>query len=168
MRLARLTGLEMTRLDEELVEVRDRIRDLEGILESRPRRMLIICSELHELAEKYGDDRKTEIAASVSGLDVEDLIAEEDMVLTVSRQGYVKRVPIGTYRAQRRGGRGMQGMGTKEEDWVEHLFVASTHDYLMVFTRSGSCYWIKVWGIPEARRAARGRSIVNPAEHRTG
>ena len=161
MRLARLTGLEITRLDEELAEVRDGIRELDDILGSRPRRMLIVSGELRELAEKYGDERKTEIAASVSDLDVEDLIAEEDMVLTVSRQGYVKRVPIDTYRAQKRGGRGMQGMGTRDEDWVEHLFVASTHDYLMVFTRSGRCYWIKVWEIPEARRAARGRPIVN-------
>ena len=161
MRLARLTGLEMMRLDEELTEVRDRIRDLDAVLASRARRMLIVSGELRELAERYGDDRKTEITASVSELDVKDLIAEEDVVLTVSRQGYVKRVPINTYRAQRRGGRGIQGMGTREEDWVEHLFVASTHDYLMVFTRSGRCHWVKVWEIPEARRVARGRPIVN-------
>ena len=161
MRLARLTGLEMAKLDQELEEVRERVRDLKDILGDRPRRMLIISNELRELAEKFGDDRKTEITGSVQGFDVEDLIAEEDMVLTVSHQGYVKRVPVGTYRAQRRGGRGLQGMGTKEEDWVEHLFVASTHDYLMVFTRSGRCYWIKVWEIPEGGRHARGKPIVN-------
>ena len=161
MRLARLTGLEMAKLEQELEEVRERIRNLKDILGDRPRRMLIISNELRELAEKFGDDRKTEITGSVSGLDVEDLIAEEDMVLTVSHQGYVKRVPVGTYRAQRRGGRGLQGMGTKEEDWVEHLFVASTHDYLMVFTRSGRCHWVKVWEIPEGGRHAKGKPIVN-------
>ena len=161
MRLARLTGLEMAKLEQELEEVRERIRNLKDILGDRPRRMLIISNELRELAEKFGDDRKTEITGSVSGLDVEDLIAEENMVLTVSHQGYVKRVPVGTYRAQRRGGRGLQGMGTKEEDWVEHLFVASTHDYLMVFTRSGRCHWVKVWEIPEGGRHAKGKPIVN-------
>jgi DNA gyrase subunit A len=161
MRLARLTALEMSKLEEELAEVRARITDLRDILGNRPRRMLIISNELRELADKYGDDRKTEIVGAASDLDVEDLIAEENVVLTVSHQGYVKRVPVDTYRAQRRGGRGLQGMGTKEEDWVEHLFVASTHDYLMVFTRSGQCYWLKVWEIPEGGRAAKGKPIVN-------
>jgi DNA gyrase subunit A len=161
MRLARLTGLEMEKLDAELLDIRARIADLEDILSSRPRRSLIISDELRELAEKYGDERKTEITGASSDLDIEDLIADEDMVLTVSHQGYVKRVPVDTYRAQRRGGRGLQGMGTKEEDWVEHLFVASTHDYLMVFTRSGQCHWLKVWEIPQGGRHARGKPIVN-------
>ena len=161
MRLARLTGLEMEKLEAELAEVRAKIGDLEDILASQPRRMLIISNELRALADKYGDDRKTEIIGASSDLDVEDLIADEDMVLTVSHQGYVKRVPVDTYRAQRRGGRGLQGMGTKEADWVEHLFVASTHDYLMVFTRSGQCHWLKVWEIPEGGRHARGKPIVN-------
>src|SRR5690606_39101830 len=96
-----------------------------------------------------------------SDFDIEDLIAEEDVVITVTRQGYVKRVSVDTYKAQRRGGRGLQGMGTKEEDWVERLFVASTHDYLMIFTRSGHCLWLKVWQIPEGGRASRGKPIVN-------
>ena len=161
MRLARLTGLETEKLDAELLEVRARIGDLEDILSSRPRRLLIISDELRALAEKYGDERKTEITGASSDLEVEDLIADEDMVLAVSHHGYVKRVPVDTYRAQRRGGRGLQGMGTKEEDWVEHLFVASTHDYLMVFTRSGQCHWVKVWQIPEGGRHARGKPIVN-------
>ena len=161
MRLARLTGLEMEKLDAELAEVRASIADLKDILASRARRMLIISNELRELAEKYGDERKTEIIGASSDLDIEDLVADEDMVLTVSHQGYVKRVPVDTYREQRRGGRGLQGMGTKEEDWVEHLFVASTHDYLMVFTRSGQCHWLKVWEIPEGGRQARGKPIVN-------
>ncbi|MSR35581.1 MAG: DNA gyrase subunit A [Gemmatimonadetes bacterium] len=161
MRLARLTGLEMAKLEEELTEVRAKIGDLRDILASRPRRMLIISNELRGLAEKYGDDRKTDIIGVASDLDIEDLIADEDMVLTVSHQGYVKRVPVDTYRAQRRGGRGLQGMGTKEEDWVEHLFVASTHDYLMVFTRAGECHWLKVWEIPESGRQSKGKPIVN-------
>ena len=161
MRLARLTGLEMEKLEAELTEVRASIADLQDILANRPRRMLIVANELREMAEKYGDVRKTEITGSVTDLDVEDLIADENVVLTVSHQGYVKRVPIDTYRAQRRGGRGLQGMGTKEEDWVEHLFVASTHDYLMVFTRSGQCHWLKVWEIPEGGRAAKGKPIIN-------
>ena len=161
MRLARLTGLERAKLEEELDEVRTRIADLRDILASRPRRMLIIANELRELAEKYGDDRKTEITTDASYLDQEDLIVEQKVVLTVSHHGYVKRVPVDTYRAQRRGGRGLQGAGTREEDWVEHLFVASTHDYLMVFTRTGQCYWIKVWEIPEGGRHAKGKPIVN-------
>ncbi|MBT8398781.1 MAG: DNA gyrase subunit A [Gemmatimonadetes bacterium] len=161
MRLARLTGLEMEKLDTELAELRTSIKELEGILASRDRRMGIISDELDGLAEKYGDDRRTEILPGGVILSEEDLIAEEDMVLTVSRQGYVKRIEIDTYRAQRRGGRGLRGMGTKEEDWVEHLFVASTHDYLMIFTRSGQCYWLKVWEIPLAGRHSRGKPIVN-------
>src|SRR6185503_20021594 len=93
--------------------------------------------------------------------DVEDLIVEENMVVTVSHQGYVKRLPVDTYRAQRRGGRGLRGMETKDEDWVEHMFVASTHDYLMIFTRRGLCYWKKVWEIPIGGRTSRGKPIVN-------
>ncbi len=161
MRLGRLTGLEMERLEQELQEIRARIGELEAILGSRDRRMAIIVEELEYLADKYGDDRRTEILSEKAILNEEDLIVEEDMVITVSRQGYVKRVEVDTYRAQRRGGRGLQGMGTKEEDWVEHLFVASTHDYVMIFTRSGQCYWLKVWEIPVGARHARGKPIVN-------
>jgi len=161
MRLSRLTGLEMEKLDQELAEIRTRIGELEDILGSRDRRMGIIVQELQELAQKYGDDRKTRILPGEGILNEEDLIVEEDMVITVSHQGYVKRIEIDTYRAQRRGGRGLRGMGTKEEDWVEHLFVASTHDYLMIFTRSGQCHWLKVWEIPVGARHARGKPIVN-------
>ena len=161
MRLARLTGLEMEKLEQELAEIRARIEELEDILGSRDRRMAIIVEELEELAEKYGDDRRTEILPGGVILSEEDLIVEEDMVITVSHQGYVKRIEIDAYRAQRRGGRGLRGMGTKEEDWVEHLFVASTHDYLMIFTRSGQCYWLKVWEIPPGGRHSRGKPIVN-------
>jgi DNA gyrase subunit A len=161
MRLSRLTGLEIEKLEEELTEVRATIEDLRDILASAPRRMSILKGELKEISDKYGDERRTEITHAVGSFDVEDLIVDEDMVITVSHQGYVKRLPVDTYRAQRRGGRGLQGMGTKDEDWVEHLFVASTHDYLMIFTRKGQCYWLKVWEIPEGGRHARGKPIVN-------
>ena len=161
MRLARLTGLEIDKLDDELDEVRRIIEDLRDILESEDRRMDILKDELRTVSEKYGDDRRTEIVEAVGSFDVEDLIVEEDMVLTVSHQGYVKRLALDTYRAQRRGGRGLRGMDTKDEDWVEHLFVASTHDYVMIFTRRGQCYWIKVWEIPVGGRTARGKPIVN-------
>ena len=161
MRLARLTGLEMDKLDQELADLRTRIAELDEILGSRDRRMNIIVEELQALAEKYGDDRRTEIVGGNVFLSEEDLIAEEDMVITVSRQGYVKRIEVGAYRAQRRGGRGLRGMGTKEEDWVEHLFVASTHDYIMIFTRSGQCYWLKVWELPQGARHSRGKPLVN-------
>ena len=161
MRLARLTGLEMAKLDEELSQIRARIAELEELLGSRDLRMQVITDELEELAAKYGDDRRTEIVGEHSDLEMEDLIADEEVVLTVSHQGYVKRIPIDTYRSQRRGGRGLQGMGTKEEDWVQHLFVASTHDFLMIFTRDGECHWLKVWRIPQGSRQSRGKPIVN-------
>ncbi|MGH7541858.1 MAG: DNA gyrase subunit A, partial [Gemmatimonadota bacterium] len=161
MRLARLTGLEITKLEEELAEVRTRRKELESILASRERRMGIVRDELTELARKYGDDRRTEIVDVAADFTEEDLIAEENMVITVSHAGYVKRIPPDAYRRQRRGGRGIAGMSTKEEDWVEHLFLASTHDYLMFFTRGGQCYWLKVYEIPMASRTARGKPIVN-------
>ncbi len=161
MRLARLTGLEMEKLEEELVAVQARIAELRKILESRELRMSIVTQELQEVSDKYGDERRTEIIGHSSDLDVEDLIVEEDMVITISHQGYVKRLAVDTYRAQRRGGRGLQGMGTKDEDWVEHLFVASTHDYLLIFTRSGKCHWLKVWRIPKTGRHSRGKPFVN-------
>jgi len=161
MRLARLTGLEMDKLEQELSEIRGRISELDEILGSLDRRKEIIIDELRALSEKYGDDRRTEILGESVFLNEEDLIVEEDMVITVSRQGYIKRIGTDAYRAQRRGGRGLRGMGTKEEDWVEHLFVASTHDYIMIFTRSGQCHWLKVWEIPPGGRHSRGKPIVN-------
>ena len=161
MRLARLTGLEMEKLDEELTVVLATIKELRAILESRDRRVEIITEEFAALDKKYGDDRRSQIVGDASSLDVEDLIADDEMVITVSRAGYVKRTEVDTYRAQRRGGRGLQGMGTKEEDWVEHLFVASAHQYLMIFTRSGQCHWLKVWQVPPAGRHSRGKPIVN-------
>ncbi|MBM4185108.1 MAG: DNA gyrase subunit A [Gemmatimonadetes bacterium] len=161
MRLARLTGLEIEKLEEELTEVRALIAELRRVLGSESVRMGILKDELREVADKYGDERRTEITGAVGSFDVEDLIVEENMVVTVSHQGYVKRLPVDTYRAQRRGGRGLRGMETKDEDWVEHMFVASTHDYLMIFTRRGMCYWKKVWEIPVGGRTSRGKPIVN-------
>jgi DNA gyrase subunit A len=161
MRLARLTGLEIEKLEEELREVRLTIADLQDILSNEPRRYQIIKDELREVAEKYGDERRTEITEVGASMTLEDLLSDDEMVITISHQGYVKRLPVDTYRAQRRGGRGIQGMETKEEDWVERLFVGRTHDYLMVFTAGGHCYWLKVHEIPQASRNARGKPIVN-------
>jgi DNA gyrase subunit A len=161
MRLARLTGLEIEKLEEELLEVRALIEELEAILADPALRYRIIQDELSALAEKYGDERRTALVGETSDLSIEDLIPDEPMVVTISHAGYVKRLPVDTYRTQRRGGRGLLGMNTKEEDWVEHLFLAQTHDYLMVFTRSGQCYWLKVHQIPQVGRAARGKPIVN-------
>ena len=161
MRLARLTGLEIEKLEAELGEVRAKVQELEEILASRELRMRIVGEELEAVADKFGDDRRTEIVDVAANFTEEDLIAEEQMVITVSHQGYIKRIPPEAYRQQRRGGRGIAGMGTKEEDWVEHLFLASTHDYLMIFTRRGQIYWLKVYQIPPAGRTARGKPIVN-------
>ncbi|MFQ5889105.1 MAG: DNA gyrase subunit A [Gemmatimonadota bacterium] len=161
MRLARLTGLEVEKLEEELAGVRAEVKRLGEILGSRELRMRIIRNELGELAEKYGDKRRTEIIPDVADFRYEDLIAEQRMVITVSHEGYVKRIAPNVYRQQRRGGRGVAGMDTKEEDWVQHLFLASTHDYLMVFTAAGQCYWLKVHEIPPGGRTARGKPVVN-------
>jgi len=161
MRLAKLTGLEIEKLEEELKEVRGMIKEFREILASKPRRMKILKEELAKLAETYGDERRTEITSDEGEFTIEDLIAEEDMVVTVSHSGYVKRTSVSTYRKQRRGGRGLNGQGLKDEDFVEHLFIASTHDYILVFTEDGRCFWLKVHEIPQAGRAAKGKPIVN-------
>ncbi|HET7024637.1 MAG TPA: DNA gyrase subunit A [Gemmatimonadales bacterium] len=161
MRLAKLTGLEIEKLDAELKEVRAQIKELKGILASKDKRMKILKEEMADVAKTFGDDRRTEIVADQGEFSVEDLIAEEDMVITLSHTGYIKRIPVSAYRKQRRGGRGVAGMGTKEDDWVEHLFIASTHDYLMFFANTGQVYWLKVHEIPQASRAARGKPVVN-------
>jgi DNA gyrase subunit A len=160
MRLAKLTGLEIEKLEAELAEVRAIIADLRGILGSKDRRMQILKEEMREVAKAYGDERRTEIIPDEADFSVEDLIAEEDMVITVSHTGYIKRIPVSTYRRQRRGGRGLTGATTKEEDWIEHLFIASTHDYLMFFSDRGQVYWLKVHEIPQGGRAARGKPVV--------
>jgi DNA gyrase subunit A len=161
MRLAKLTGLEIEKLEAELKEVRALIKELKGILASKDRRMKILKEEMADVARTFGDERRTEIVADQGEFSVEDLIAEEDMVITLSHTGYIKRIPVSAYRKQRRGGRGVAGMGTKEDDWVEHLFIASTHDYLMFFANTGQVYWLKVHEIPQASRAARGKPVVN-------
>ncbi len=161
MRLAKLTGLEIEKLEAELKEVRALIKELRAILASKPRRLEILKKEIADLAKEFGDERRTEIVADQGEFSVEDLIADEDMVVTVSHAGYIKRIAVSTYRRQRRGGRGLNGMHTKEEDWVEHLFIASTHDYVMFFTQAGQVYWLKVYDIPQMGRAAKGKPIVN-------
>src|SRR5712691_4340474 len=161
MRLARLTALEITKLEDELKEVRKFIKECKEILASKPRRMKILKEELVEVAAGFGDQRRTEIVADQGEFSIEDLIAEEDMVITVSHSGYIKRLPITSYRRQRRGGRGVTAAHTKDDDWLEHLFIASTHDYLMFFTQQGQCYWLKVHEIPQAARAARGKPIIS-------
>src|SRR5437868_2064972 len=170
MRLARLTALEITKLEEELKEVRKFIKECKEILASKPRRLKILKEELSELAHGFGDERRTEIVADQREFSIEDLIAEEDMVITVSHAGYIKRLPVSAYRRQRRGGKGVISAHTKEDDWVEHLFIASTHDYVMFFTQQGQCYWLKVHEIPQAARAARGKPVIGciairPDEH---
>src|SRR5215207_688060 len=161
MRLAKLTGLEIEKLEAELKEVRATIKELKSILVSKPKRMAILKEEMEEVGQTFGDDRRTEIVADQGEFTVEDLIAEEDMVITISHSGYIKRIPITTYKRQRRGGRGLNGADLKADDWVEHLFIASTHDYLMFFSNRGQVYWLKVHEIPQAGRAARGKPVVN-------
>ncbi|MGE0554653.1 MAG: DNA gyrase subunit A [Gemmatimonadales bacterium] len=172
MRLAKLTGLEIDKLEAELKEVRAFITELKTILGSREKRMGILKDEMNEVAETFGDARRTEIIPDQSEFSVEDLIAEEDMVITISHTGYIKRTPVSTYRRQRRGGRGLTGATTKEDDWIEHLFIASTHDYVMFFSNKGQVYWLKVHEIPQGGRATRGKPIiqciaVRPDEHIT-
>ncbi|MEW5916511.1 MAG: DNA gyrase subunit A, partial [Gemmatimonadota bacterium] len=161
MRLARLTGLEREKLEEELKEVRIAIAKLKELLASKPKRMSLIKGELNKISEKFGDERRTEITSDQGDFTIEDLIAEEDMVVTVSHTGYIKRTSISTYRMQRRGGKGLTGQELRDEDFVERLYVGSTHDYILVFTDDGRCYWLKVYEIPQGGRATKGKPIVN-------
>jgi DNA gyrase subunit A len=161
MRLAKLTGLEIEKLEEELKEVRGIIKALKALLESKDKRMKVLKEELADVMKKYGDERRTEITSDEGEFTVEDLIAEEEMVVTISHSGYIKRTSVSTYKKQRRGGRGNNGAALKEEDFVEHLFIASTHDYVLVFTEDGRCFWLKVHEIPQAGRAAKGKPIIN-------
>jgi DNA gyrase subunit A len=161
MRLQRLTGLERDKIVEEYQETERAIARFRQILANPAEVSKIIVEELRAVREKYGDARRTQIVGEAAEIAIEDLIVEEDMVVTISHEGYIKRNAVALYRAQRRGGRGKIGATTRDEDFVEHLFVASTHSYLMFFTSSGKVYWLKVHAIPQAGRAARGRSITN-------
>jgi len=161
MRLQRLTGLEREKIVAELKEVLSLIGKLKEILGSEKLVLDIIVAELQEVKKQFGDERRTQIVAEASEIDIEDLIVEEDMVITVSRGGYIKRSPLSLYRAQRRGGKGRIGATTKEEDVVEHLFVASTHAYILAFTNRGKMHWIKVYDLPQLGPATRGKAIVN-------
>lgn len=161
MRLQRLTGLERQKILDELKEVTARIAELKNILADEKKIYAIIDKELKEISEKYGDERRTEIIGAVGDFSVEDLIVEEDMVVTISHTGYIKRNSLSLYRAQRRGGKGKTGMSTKEEDFVADLFVASTHSHILFFSNHGKVYSLKVHEIPQAGRAAKGKAIVN-------
>jgi DNA gyrase subunit A len=161
MRLRALTQLERQRVLDELAEVQTKIADLRALLASDERILDVVVQELEEIREKFGDERRTELGPPVEGIDVEDLIVEEDMVVTVSHLGYIKRNPLTQYRAQRRGGKGVKGMEARDEDFVERLFVASTHAYILFFTTKGRVHWLKVHELPQLGRAARGRALSN-------
>jgi len=161
MRLQRLTGLERRKIEDELKDIMELIKELKGILADEQKVLQIIKDELSEIKETFGDDRRTRITAGSSDFDVEDLIAEEDIAVTLTHQGYIKRMPLNTYKSQRRGGRGITATNPKEEDFVEHLFIATTLNYILFFTDKGRVYSLKAYEIPEASRQARGTAIVN-------
>jgi len=161
MRLQRLTGLEQSKIKDEHNQVVAHVAELQGILDDPQKVLEIIIEELEACRKTYGDERRTEIVLTSAEINIEDLIVEEDMVVTVSHHGYVKRNPVTLYRSQRRGGRGKMGMGTKEDDFVERIFIASTHSYVLCFINTGRVHWLKVHEIPQAGRAAKGKAIVN-------
>jgi len=161
MRLHQLTGLERDKVLEEYVELIKNIEQFKVILATPKKVLEIIKEELISVKEKYGDNRRTKIKAQAIEMDIEDLIPEEDVVVTISHAGYVKWLPVSTYRAQRRGGRGITGMVTREEDFIEDIFITTTHSYMLFFTNLGKVYWLKVYEIPEATRTAKGKAIVN-------
>ena len=161
MRLAKLTGLEREKLEQELAEVRGIITDLETLLASKPKRLALMKKELEQISATYGDERRSEITGDSGEIDPESLIANEQMVVTISHSGYIKRTSMSTYRQQRRGGKGVQGSELKDEDFVQHLFVASTLDYILIFTDDGRCFWLKVYEVPQGGKATKGKPIVN-------
>ena len=161
MKLQRLTGLEREKIIKEYTETLKEIERLQAILRSDALVSKIVKDELNEIKTQYADERRTEIAAELKEITIEDLITEEDMVITISHQGYIKRNPLSAYRSQRRGGKGLIGMETKEEDFVEQLFIGSTHDYMLFFSNLGRLYWLKTYQIPEAGRAAKGKALIN-------
>ena len=161
MRLQRLTGLEIDKIRAEYEEVLKGIKEYEEILSDKSMRMGIIKSEILEIAEKYGDERRTNIEFNAEEINIEDLIPNEEVVITISHKGYIKRTLLTEYREQNRGGRGLKGVSHRDEDFVEHFFVASTHNYLLLFTEQGRCFWLKVYEIPEGAKATKGRPIQN-------
>jgi len=161
MQLQRLTNLEVDKIEKEYLELIKRIEMLKGILSNEKKVLAIIKEEVTALKDKFGDDRRTDIVDDYQALDVEDLIAEEDMVITISHAGYIRRLPVSAYRKQKRGGKGVTGTGTREEDFVEHLFIASTHEYILFFTDTGKVYALKVYEIPQVGRLAKGSAIIN-------
>ncbi len=161
LQLHRLTAMERDKILEEHRAIRLRIEELKAILASDERIDQIVREELEEVKEKFGDDRRTEIIAKTQEISIEDMIAEEDMVITVSHSGYIKRSPVTVYRKQKRGGKGRIGMTTREEDFVDRLFIASTHSYILIFTDRGKVHWLKVHEIPNVGTAGKGKAIVN-------
>ncbi len=161
MKLQRLTGLERQKILNELKELEDKIQWLTFVLGSEKEIFKIIKDELKEIQDKYGDERRSEIIEITQDISIEDMIVEEDMVVTISNTGYIKRNPVSLYRAQRRGGRGIKGMAVKEEDYIKDLYIATTHEYLLFFTDIGRVYWLKVHAIPQFGRASKGTSIIN-------
>lgn len=161
MQLHRLTGLEIEKLAKDYAGLVEEIKGYEAILADEKVLLDIIRSDINEIKEKYGDKRRTQLSGSVEALDIEDLIADEDVIVTVSHAGYIKRMPIDTYKRQGRGGRGIIGSDLREDDFIKHLFVASTHDYLLIFTNRGRCYWLRVYDVPAMSRQSKGRSIAN-------
>jgi len=161
MRLQKLTGLERDKVKSEYQELQEKIAHYKAVLASEQMQRDIVKEELEEVREQYGDERRTDISYSEGEISIEDLIKEEDVVITISHLGYIKRTPISEFRTQGRGGRGSRGSKTRDADFVEHMFVASTHNYLLLFTEQGKCYWLRVFEIPEATRTASGRVIQN-------
>ena len=161
MQLQRLTALERDKVENEYLELIKKIEMYKAILKSEKKILEIVKDEALELKKKYGDERRTEIVGKVEDIEIEDLIKEEDMVITISHAGYLKRLPVDSYRRQKRGGTGVTGIDMKEEDFVEHLFIASTHEYILFFTNKGRVHWLKVYEIPQASRSARGKAVIN-------
>jgi DNA gyrase subunit A len=168
LRLARLTQLEAGKIRQEHADLVERIRELREILGDEQRVLDLIKEELREIKDQFGDDRRTEITASEDEIDIEDLIADQQMVIAITKSGYIKTLPLATYRQQKRGGVGVTGMELKEDDYIEHLFVSSTHDFLLFFTNRGKVYRQKVYELPEMSRTARGRALVNLLPLREG
>ncbi len=161
MQLHRLTGLEIEKLAKDYADLVQEIKGYEAILADEKVLLGIVRKDLNEIKDKYGDKRRTQITGSLEAIDIEDLIADEDVIVTVSHAGYIKRMPIDTYKRQGRGGRGVIGSDIREGDFIKHLFVASTHDYLLIFTNRGRCYWLRVYDVPAMSRQSKGRSIAN-------